>query len=360
MTNQFDLNTGEMKLEQQQEISLEKKETEVKQQLLNDPKVQEIAKRIDFNDTVKILEFGKEPAEKISSAADVILRGIKVSEIRTNDDMIKKLQSLMGKLDLDEIKQLTDEEKETFFKKLFNRGKDAIERILEKYQTVGHEIEGVTAIVQGYETATKKDLKNLEGLWQKNYEYYFELEKYITAAEIRLEELRNSILPRFEQMANSGNEQAQMNLTVLKNAEDLLSRRVTDLKVSKTVSMQTAKQIELLIKGDSQLLIKINSAFITAIPIFKMNIVEAVAIKKQRMAAKGMAQLDEAVNKIMIKNAQNIADHSKQMAEFSGQQSIKIETIQETFRIIQEGIRETQEIEARNLDLRKQTEQVGS
>ncbi|WP_242292629.1 toxic anion resistance protein, partial [Bacillus cereus group sp. BfR-BA-01441] len=93
---------------------------------------------------------------------------------------------------------------------------------------------------------------------------------------------------------------------------------------------------------------KINTAFITTIPIFKNGIIQAVNAKRQKLVADSMAELDRRTNELLKKNAQNIATQSVEVARLSGSSSIKMETLEETWNIISRGMQETQQIEEQN------------
>ena len=101
-------------------------------------------------------------------------------------------------------------------------------------------------------------------------------------------------------------------------------------------------------RGNNKLIGKINTAFITTIPIFKNGIIQAVNAKRQKLVADSMAELDRRTNELLKKNAQNIATQSVEVARLSGSSSIKMETLEETWNIISRGMQETQQIEEQN------------
>ena len=114
------------------------------------------------------------------------------------------------------------------------------------------------------------------------------------------------------------------------------------------VALLTAPQIRMIQRGNNKLIGKINTAFITTIPIFKNGIIQAVNTKRQKLVADSMAELDRRTNELLKKNAQNIATQSVEVARLSGSSSIKMETLEETWNIISRGMQETQQIEEQN------------
>jgi uncharacterized protein YaaN involved in tellurite resistance len=238
------------------------------------------------------------------------------------------------------------------FGKLFNKGEKMIEKLFGKYQTMGQEIDKVYIEISKYQHEMVDSTTMLEQMYEQNYQYYLTLEKYIVAGEIKVEELKNNQLPQLEARAASGDQLASMQLDSLKNAIELLEQRIYDLEMAKMVSLQTAPQIRLLQRGNTKLIGKINSAFVTTIPIFKNGLIQAVAAKRQKLVADSLSELDRRTNEMLLKNAQNISQQSTDIARLAGGPSIKIETIEESWNIIIKGMQETRAIEEENKRMR--------
>ena len=68
-------------------------------------------------------------------------------------------------------------------------------------------------------------------------------------------------------------------------------------------------------------------------------------LKRQRIQAEAMSVLDEKTNEMLIKNARNTVEQSKMTARLASGNSIKIETLESTWRTIVNGIDETKQIQ---------------
>lgn len=90
---------------------------------------------------------------------------------------------------------------------------------------------------------------------------------------------------------------------------------------------------------------KINSAFIITLPVFKQALAQAIMLKRQKIQADSMAALDEKTNELLIKNARNTVEQSKMTARMASGSSVKIETLETTWRTIVSGIDETRSIQ---------------
>jgi uncharacterized protein YaaN involved in tellurite resistance len=125
--------------------------------------------------------------------------------------------------------------------------------------------------------------------------------------------------------------------------------------MAKMVSLQTAPQIKLIQRGNYNLLRKIGSAFVITLPVFKSGLIQAIAIKRQKIQADAMRALDEKTNEMLLRNAENIAAQSVDIARLTSGSSIKIETLEKTFETIMRGIEETRQIEIENKQSREES-----
>ncbi|KLV28136.1 hypothetical protein ABW02_03060 [Niallia circulans] len=332
------------------ELLTEEKVSEIKLALRNEPEVQKLAQSIDEKDQIQILEFGKEPATQISKFSDKILNNMRTTKVEDSGELLKQLGRIMDKFD----KKDFEDASKGFFGKLFKKSEKIMEKLFGKYQSMGQEIDKVYVEISKYQNEMVDSTTMLDEMYEQNYQYYLTLEKYAVAGAMKSEELKTQVLPQIEAKATAGDQLAGMQLDSLRNAIELLDQRVYDLEMAKMVALQTAPQIRLLQRGNTKLIGKINSAFVTTIPIFKNGLIQAVAAKRQKLVADSMSELDRRTNEMLVKNAQNISQQSVDIARLAGSPSIKIETIEESWNIIIKGMQETKTIEEENKRLREE------
>ena len=109
--------------------------------------------------------------------------------------------------------------------------------------------------------------------------------------------------------------------------------------------MQSIPMIKTMEFSNYNLVRKINSAFIVTLPVFKQALAQAILLKRQKIQAEAMSELDKKTNEMLIKNAQNSVEVSKNTARLASGSSIQIETLETTWRTITSGIDETQRIQ---------------
>jgi uncharacterized protein YaaN involved in tellurite resistance len=328
----------------------ETKVSELKLALRNNPEVQNLARSIDERDQIQILEFGKEPAVQISRFSDQILSNMRTTKVEDSGELLKQLGRIMDKFDKKDFEKTSG----GIFGKLFKKGEKMVEKLFGKYQTMGKEIDKVYVEISKYQSEMVNSTTMLENMYEQNYQFYLDLEKYAVAGQMKADELKAHQLPQLESRAVGGDQIASMQLDTLRNAVELLEQRVYDLEMAKMVSLQTAPQIRLLQRGNTKLIGKINSAFVTTIPIFKNGLIQAMAAKRQKLVADSMSELDRRTNEMLVRNAQNISQQSVDIARLAGSPSIKIETIEESWDIIMKGMQETRSIEEENKRLREE------
>ncbi|KGR90345.1 hypothetical protein CD30_12310 [Ureibacillus massiliensis 4400831 = CIP 108448 = CCUG 49529] len=346
MVNEPPIDIQAKQLVSQEELSqIKKRQIALKEE----PQVQTLAEKIDVNNQIAILEFGKDTATEISKFSDRMLSTIRTSKLEKSSALINNLNKIMDRFDPKDFK----DEKKGFFSKMFSKGKEQLQKILSKYDTMNKEIDAIYNEIQKYEIEMKQNTVELEQMYDQNLEYFQSLSEHIAAIEVKVEKLRPN-LTTLEARANEGDQEAIMELESLRRAIELLEQRRFDLEMAQQVSFQSAPQIRLMQQGNNHLIAKINSAFVTTIPIFKQGIIHAVTLKRQKLVSDSMVELDNRTNEMLIKNAENIRQNSVNIARAAGQPSIKIETIETTWQTIMSGIEETKQIQAETIRNREE------
>mgnify|MGYP001077879260 CR=1 FL=1 len=135
--------------------------------------------------------------------------------------MLVRLTKIMDKFDLDDFAQTKEP---GFFQKLFKKANSALEVMFQKYDTLGSEVEKIQVELQRYEREIQDSNKQLGAMLNENFNYYNELEKYIVAGEMAIEELDNDLLPQFKAKAESGDQMDLTNYQELLNIKDRILR----------------------------------------------------------------------------------------------------------------------------------------
>lgn len=325
---------------EEKEFNIQVERRELVEKYENSAEVDEIASKIAIYDPESIVTFGNEVAEEIAKCSDTVLNSVNLSQINETGEMLALLGKIMDKFDINEIT-----EKPGLFQKLFGNIKKQLEKILDKYHTMGEEVDKIYVKLKQYEEEIKQSNKKLDMMFQTNVNYYQELMKYILAGEQGIKELDAYIQQRVEEFNRTNDKSIQLDLNTLYQAKEMLEQRTQDLRIAENVAIQSIPMLKTMQFSNVNLIRKINSAFIITLPIFKQALSQAILLKRQRIQAEAMSALDKKTNEMLIKNAQNTAEQAKLAAQLASGSSIKIETLETTWKTIMTGIEETKKIQ---------------
>lgn len=356
------INMGAQAQQETPEVTLDTAKPEVvsnnleyKQKLRASKEVQDMTNQINIQDTNSILAFGQQPSEEISKISDQLLSSMKAVNAEEASQMLVQLTKIMDKFDIKEIQDM-DEKDSGFFQKLFKKAQDTVEKLFQKYDDMGKEVDKIYVILKQYENDIHKTNDSLETQYKANVHFFEQLEKYIVAGEIGLEEI-DAFRAQMAADTSMNEQEKQMQMQKLAQVRDMLSQRIYDLQIAENVAMQTCPMIQTMQASNFNLMRKINSSFIITLPIFKQCLVQAIQLKRQEIQAKSIKQLDEKTNELLLRNAQNTATQAVNIASMAGGSSIQIETLKKSYETIKNGIAETERINEK-LALERQANSV--
>lgn len=318
--------------------------SEYKQILRGMKEVQDLTSEVEIQNPNSIVMFGQGASEQISKVSDELLNSMKAVKAEEASEMLVNLTKIMDKFD---IKELDGSEKQSMLSKFMKGVGNSVAKLFQKYDTMGYEVEKVYVLLKKYENDIRESNANLKKLYDANLHYYQLLEKYIVAGELALEEIEAYIYQI--SMNNSlGQEEKQMMLQKLEISKEMLSQRVYDLQIAENVAIQSAPMIQTIQMSNFNLMRKINSSFIITLPIFKQCLAQAVILKRQEIQAKSIKQLDDKTNELIMRNAQNTARQSVEIAKMASGSSVSISTLEKSFETIMKGIEDTKAIQEAN------------
>ena len=323
---------------------------EYKERLRSLKEVQDLTSEIEVQNPNSIVQFGQKASENISKISDELLNSMKEIKAEETTEMLVNLTKIMDKFDVKEIKNI---KQESFVSKIFKSAGNTIARLFQKYDTMGYEVEKVYVLLKKYESDIKESNNKLKRLYDGNMAYYQELEKYIVAGELALEEVEQYI---YQIPLNNTISEEEKNMMVqkLEMCKEMLNQRIYDLRIAENVAIQAAPMLQSMQMSNFNLMRKINSSFIVTLPIFKQCLAQAVLLKRQEIQAKSLKQLDDKTNELIMRNAANTSRQSVEIAKMASSSSVAIETLEKSYETIMRGIEETKAIQQSNALARKE------
>ena len=277
--------------------------------------VDKIKEGLDLTDSAAIIDFGTTAQKNIADFSDSIL-----SNVRTKDSGY--VGELLGEL-LTNVKSFEPKSSEGgFLKKLPLVGSlvGKAQTVMQGYEKVSVQVEKVKTSLQKARMLMMKDVSMLDSL--------FTLELYIRAGEEKLQEMREVTLPKLRaQAAASSDPMAAQVVSDFESAVERFEKKVHDLKISKTISIQTAPQIRLIQNNDKVLIDRVQSAIYNAIPLWKNQMVIALGLTNQRKVLSMQHSVNEMTNDLLKKNAEMLKVGTIETAKENERSIVDIETV---------------------------------
>ena len=318
--------------------------SEYKQRLRGMKEVQDLTNEVEIQNPNSIIMFGQTASENISKVSDELLNSMKAVKSEEASEMLVNLTKIMDKFD---VKELEGTEKQSMLSKFMKGVGSSVAKLFQKYDTMGYEVEKVYVLLKKYENDIRESNANLKKLYDANLHFYQLLEKYIVAGELALEEI-DAYISQISMNNAMNQEEKQMLIQKLEISKEMLSQRVYDLQIAENVAIQAAPMIQTIQMSNFNLMRKINSSFIVTLPIFKQCLAQAVILKRQEIQAKSIKQLDDKTNELIMRNAQNTARQSVEIAKMASGSSVAISTLEKSFETIMKGIEDTKAIQEAN------------
>ena len=200
--------------------------------------------------------------------------------------------------------------------------------VMQGYEKVSVQVEKVKTSLQKARMLMMKDVSMLDSLFTKNLEYFKTLELYIRAGEEKLQEMREVTLPKLRaQAAASSDPMAAQVVSDFESAVERFEKKVHDLKISKTISIQTAPQIRLIQNNDKVLIDRVQSAIYNAIPLWKNQMVIALGLTNQRKVLSMQHSVNEMTNDLLKKNAEMLKVGTIETTKENERSIVDIETV---------------------------------
>lgn len=320
--------------------------------------VEKIKEELDLTDSAAIIDFGTAAQKNIADFSDSIL-----SNVRAKDSGY--IGELLGEL-LTNVKSFEPKSSDGGFLKklpLVSSLVGKAETMMQGYEKVSVQVEKVKTSLQKARMLMMKDVTMLDNLFAKNLEYFKTLELYIRAGEEKMQEMRETTLPKLRaQAAASSDPMAAQVVSDFESSVERFEKKVHDLKISKTISIQTAPQIRLIQNNDKVLIDRVQSAIYNAIPLWKNQMVIALGLTNQKKVLEMQHSVNEMTNDLLKKNAEMLKIGTIETAKENERSIVDIETvrkvnddlvttIEETLKIQQDGRTKRRAAEAELVEL---------
>ncbi|MCI5808840.1 MAG: toxic anion resistance protein [Oscillospiraceae bacterium] len=319
--------------------------TEAEQKMVND-----FAEKIQINNSNQILQYGSSAQKKIADFSETALSNVRTKDMSEVGEMLTNVVVELKKFNVDE------EEKGLF--SFFKRSGNKISTYKAKYSSAEANVNRICNVLEDHQVQLMKDIAMLDKMYEMNKVYFKELSMYILAGKKKLAEVEATELPAAQEKARQTglpeDAQAANDLSAMCNR---FEKKLHDLELTRTISIQMAPQIRLIQNNDTLMTEKIQSTLVNTIPLWKSQMVLALGVAHSQQAADAQKAVTDMTNELLRKNAETLKMSSIETAKQSERGIVDIETLKttnesliatldEVMRIQQEGRQKRQEAEA--------------
>lgn len=280
--------------------------------------------------------YGQAATKNITDFSSQILGTIKMHDSPETEKLIMNLINDLDNFNSSDIIN----EKPSFWKRL--KKNEKMQKFVNRYKSVSAVIADTKSKLELAEHQLKKDIKTSEMHLELNKSYIAELDKYIIAGELRIDEEKENIA-RMRETMNASDILTGQQLVAKEADVGILEKRIHDLRIQRMIAIQTIPQIMLIKDGDITLVQKINDGINQAIPLWESQIVNCICALRQQSGAKVGKAVADITNSLLIQNADIIKSSAIAVARENERPIADLETLRHTNTMLIEtfkGIRE--------------------
>ena len=313
--------------------------------------VRNFAEKIDVMNTEQVMHYGSNAQKNISDFS-----GAALGTVRTKD--LGEVGNMLGDLVV-ELKGLNfDAEQKKGLRGLFKKSTQSIAELKASYDKAETNVDNIVESLEKHEITLMKDISLMDKMYDKNQEYLKELTMYILAGKLRIEQLRNEELPKYKAKAlETGLPEDAQAANDFSNMIGRFEKKIHDLELTRTISVQMAPQIRMIQNNDSLMAEKIRSSIMNTIPLWKSQMVLALSQYHSDQAMKAQREVTDVTNSLLMKNAEALHQGSVNIAKEAERGIVDIETLKKTNLELIQTLDEVRQIQDEGRAKRQQAEQ---
>ena len=301
--------------------------------------VDAFAQKIDITNSQQVLQYGSACQKKIGDFSEAALSKVATKDLGEVGDMITSLIGELKSFDAGE------EEKKGilgFFKK---KG-DQLDAMKMKYNKAETNVEKIQSMLEGHQVQLLKDIAMLDKMYELNMAYFKELSMYILAGKKKLADFRAHELQQAMDKAKASGlpEDAQAARDLADQCERF-EKKLYDLELTRTISLQMGPQIRLLQNNNSMMAEKIQSTIVNTIPLWKNQMVLALGLAHSQQAMQAERAVTDMTNELLRKNAEALKTGTIETAREAERGILDLNTLVETNQSLIDTISEVMKIQ---------------
>ena len=280
------------------------------------------AEKIDVENTTQILQYGAGTQKKMADFSDAALANVRTQDLGEVGTLIADVVGELKGFDAEEKKGLMG---------FFRKKADQLETMKNRYAKAEVNVAKIGDALQQHQVRLLKDSAVLDKMYEQNLAYFKELTMYILAGKQKLHQVRSGKLLQLEEKARlSGLAEDAQTARDLADKCNRFEKKIHDLELTRTISIQTAPQIRMIQNNDHVMVEKIQTTLMNTIPLWKNQMVLALGIAHSTEAAQAQRQVTDITNALLKQNAEKLQMASIETAKEAERGIVDIETLKAT------------------------------
>jgi uncharacterized protein YaaN involved in tellurite resistance len=282
------------------------------------------AGQIDVRNTQAIMEYGAGVQKRMADFSQETLNTVRAKDLGKIGDLLTQVSV--------QVKEFDNElQPKSGFLGMFKKAKVKLSAVKAKYDKTEVTLNEICNNLEDHQTTLLKDVQVLDQMYDLNLQSYKEITMYILAGKKHLEEVRDGELAELKRIAEeTGKAEDAQKFRDLSDQCDRFEKKIYDLELTRTISMQTAPQIRMVQSSDTMMAEKIQSTIVNTIPLWKNQMVIALGVEHATEAAKAQREVSEMTNALLKKNADKLKVATIEAAKESERGIVDLETLKHT------------------------------
>ena len=258
--------------------------------------VDAFAQKIDITNSQQVLQYGSACQKKIGDFSETALSKVSTKDLGEVGGMITDL--------IGELKNFDAAEEEKGILGFFKKKGSQLDNMKTKYSKAETNVETIQSALEKHQVQLLKDIAMLDKMYELNMAYFKELSMYILAGKKKLADFRAHELQQAMDKAKASGlpEDAQAARDLADQCERF-EKKLYDLELTRTISLQMGPQIRLLQNNNSMMAEKIQSTIVNTIPLWKNQMVLALGLAHSQQAMQAERAVTDMTNELLKKNA---------------------------------------------------------
>lgn len=317
---------------------------------LTPAELQQIAafsEKIDLNNSSLILQYGNQAQKKMAGFSEQALSNVRTKDVSVVGELISGLVVELQGFSADGPKK----------KGLFQKQRHQVAEMKARYDVAEKNVDKIAGVLEGQKVTLMKDVAMLDQMFKKNQDYFKELTMYILAGRQKLEQVINEEMPvLWEKARVSGRAEDAQAASYLADTCNRFDKKLHDLELTRTVSLQMAPQIRLIQSTNTVLIEKIQTSIVNTIPLWKNQMVLALGMQHTQSAIKAQREVTDITNQLLRKNAEALKINTIEAAKENERAIVDIETLKYTNQSLISTLDEVMKIQTEGRQKRRDAE----